>query len=83
MRLRSLLLALLAVPFAVGQFVMSPRSASLVNRYGARAIGVAGLLIAPLFTTNDVYPRAADKPIALAIAPFGSPQIFPAMTGIP
>ncbi len=27
---------LLAVPFALGQFVMSPRSASLVNRYGVR-----------------------------------------------
>jgi EmrB/QacA subfamily drug resistance transporter len=34
----------LAVPFAVGQFVMSPRSAALVSRFGARAIGVAGLL---------------------------------------
>jgi EmrB/QacA subfamily drug resistance transporter len=35
---------LLVVPFAVGQFVMSPRSASLVNRYGARAVGIAGML---------------------------------------
>jgi EmrB/QacA subfamily drug resistance transporter len=36
---------LLAVPFAVGQFVMSPRSASLVNRFGARAVGTAGMLM--------------------------------------
>jgi EmrB/QacA subfamily drug resistance transporter len=36
---------LLAVPFAVGQFVMSPRSASLVSRFGARAVGVAGMLM--------------------------------------
>jgi EmrB/QacA subfamily drug resistance transporter len=36
---------LLAVPFAVGQFVMSPRSASLVNAYGARAVAVAGMLM--------------------------------------
>ena len=36
---------LLAVPFAAGQFVMSPRSASLVNRYGARAVAVAGMLM--------------------------------------
>jgi EmrB/QacA subfamily drug resistance transporter len=36
---------LLAVPFAVGQFVMSPRSAPLVARFGARAIGVAGMLM--------------------------------------
>ena len=35
---------LLVVPFAVGQFVMSPRSASLVSRYGARAVGIAGML---------------------------------------
>ena len=34
----------LAVPFAIGQFVMSPRSVTLVNRFGARAVGVAGLL---------------------------------------
>jgi EmrB/QacA subfamily drug resistance transporter len=36
---------LLAVPFAVGQFVMSPRSAPLVARFGARAVGVAGMLM--------------------------------------
>jgi EmrB/QacA subfamily drug resistance transporter len=35
----------LAVPFAIGQFVMSPRSAALVSRFGPRAIGVAGLLM--------------------------------------
>ena len=36
---------LLAVPFAVGQFVMSPRSASLDSRFGARTVGVAGMLM--------------------------------------
>jgi EmrB/QacA subfamily drug resistance transporter len=36
---------LLAVPFAVGQFVMSPRSAPLVSRFGARTVGVAGMLM--------------------------------------
>jgi EmrB/QacA subfamily drug resistance transporter len=35
----------LAVPFAVGQFVMSPRSASLVNRFGPRAVAAAGMLM--------------------------------------
>jgi Na+/melibiose symporter-like transporter len=34
----------LAVPFALAQFVMAPRSAPLVSRYGARAVGVAGML---------------------------------------
>ena len=34
----------LAVPFALAQFVMAPRSSPLVNRYGVRAVGVAGML---------------------------------------
>jgi EmrB/QacA subfamily drug resistance transporter len=34
----------LAVPFAVGQFVMSPRSASLVERFGIRAVIAGGML---------------------------------------
>jgi DHA2 family multidrug resistance protein-like MFS transporter len=36
---------LLTVPFAVGQFLTSPRSASLVNRYGAKAAGATGILV--------------------------------------
>jgi EmrB/QacA subfamily drug resistance transporter len=36
---------LLTVPFAVGQFIAAPRSASLVSRYGARAVGVGGMLL--------------------------------------
>jgi EmrB/QacA subfamily drug resistance transporter len=36
---------LLAVPFAVGQFVASPRSASLVSRLGARPVLLAGMLM--------------------------------------
>jgi EmrB/QacA subfamily drug resistance transporter len=35
---------LLAVPFALGQFVMSPRSASLVGRHGVRRVMVAGMI---------------------------------------
>jgi EmrB/QacA subfamily drug resistance transporter len=35
----------LAVPFALAQFVMAPRSAPLVSRYGPRAVGVAGMLL--------------------------------------
>jgi EmrB/QacA subfamily drug resistance transporter len=34
----------LAVPFAVGQFVMSPRSAALVSKFGIRAVMVGGML---------------------------------------
>jgi predicted MFS family arabinose efflux permease len=40
-----LMTGLLAVPFAVGQFVMSPRSASLVNRLGIRTVMLTGMLM--------------------------------------
>jgi len=33
------------VPFAVGQLLASPRSAGLVQRYGAKATGATGLLV--------------------------------------
>jgi EmrB/QacA subfamily drug resistance transporter len=36
---------MLAVPFAVGQFVLSPRSASLVSRLGVRPVMVTGMLM--------------------------------------
>jgi EmrB/QacA subfamily drug resistance transporter len=36
---------LLAIPFAVGQFLVSPRSAALVSRFGVRAIAGGGLLL--------------------------------------
>ncbi len=39
-----LVTGMLAVPFAVGQFVLSPRSASLVSRFGIRPVMVAGML---------------------------------------
>jgi EmrB/QacA subfamily drug resistance transporter len=36
---------LLTLPFAAGQMLMSPRSAKLVGRYGAKAVGASGLLL--------------------------------------
>jgi EmrB/QacA subfamily drug resistance transporter len=36
---------LLTVPFAVGQLLLSPRSAALVGRYGAKAVGAAGMIV--------------------------------------
>jgi MFS transporter, DHA2 family, multidrug resistance protein len=36
---------LLYVPFAVGQMIMSPRSASLVRRFGPKAVGASGMLL--------------------------------------
>jgi predicted MFS family arabinose efflux permease len=36
---------LLTVPFALGQFIMAPRSSALVSRYGARAVGTGGMVV--------------------------------------
>ena len=36
---------LLTVPFAVGQLLLSPRSAALVRRFGAKAAGTGGMLV--------------------------------------
>ena len=36
---------LLTVPFAAGQLLMSPRSARLVQRYGAKAVGTTGMFV--------------------------------------
>jgi EmrB/QacA subfamily drug resistance transporter len=36
---------LLTVPFAVGQLALSPRSAGLVRRYGAKAVGASGMIV--------------------------------------
>src|SRR5438045_3351358 len=36
---------LLTVPFAAGQLLMSPRSARMVQRYGAKAVGATGMFV--------------------------------------
>jgi EmrB/QacA subfamily drug resistance transporter len=36
---------LLTIPFAIGQLLFSPRSAALVQRFGAKAVGAAGMLV--------------------------------------
>jgi EmrB/QacA subfamily drug resistance transporter len=36
---------LLTVPFAAGQLLMAPRSARLVQRYGAKAVGATGMFV--------------------------------------
>ncbi|HEX6447926.1 MAG TPA: DHA2 family efflux MFS transporter permease subunit [Trebonia sp.] len=35
---------LLTVPFALGQFIMAPRSAALVSRFGVRSVAAVGML---------------------------------------
>jgi len=39
---------LLTLPFAAGQMLAAPRSAPLVRRYGAKAVGASGLLLVTL-----------------------------------
>jgi MFS family permease len=36
---------LLTVPFAIGQLALAPRSAGLVRKYGAKAVGATGLFV--------------------------------------
>ena len=36
---------LITVPFAVGQLLLSPRSAALVRRFGAKAVGTGGMFV--------------------------------------
>src|SRR6202042_2969260 len=36
---------LLTVPFAIGQLLLAPRSAALVRRHGAKAVGATGLFV--------------------------------------
>ena len=38
----------LTIPFAIGQMLMSPRSAGLVGKYGPKAVGAAGMLLTAL-----------------------------------
>jgi EmrB/QacA subfamily drug resistance transporter len=53
----------LTIPFALGQMLMSPRSAGFVRQYGPKAVGAAGMLItsvavggyALLSTTSSVW----------------------------
>jgi EmrB/QacA subfamily drug resistance transporter len=43
---------LLTLPFAAGQMLMAPRSAKLVGRYGAKAVGASGLLLVAIALTG-------------------------------
>src|SRR5271169_1372460 len=57
---------LLTVPFAVGQLLLSPRSAGMVRRYGPKAVGATGLFVmgidlmgyATLGTTTPIFVLA-------------------------
>ena len=52
----------LAVPFALAQFLIAPRSAPLVDRFGVRAVGVAGMLLNAIAIGGWAF-IGADSPI--------------------
>ena len=58
---------LLAVPFAIGQFITSPRSATLVNRYGARTVAVGGLLLNAVAIAGYSFLGLSTPIIVLAV----------------
>jgi EmrB/QacA subfamily drug resistance transporter len=58
---------LLTVPFAVGQFIMAPRSASLVTRYGTRAVGVGGMLVSAVAIGGYAFLGTASPIWILAV----------------
>jgi EmrB/QacA subfamily drug resistance transporter len=57
---------LLAVPFALGQLVMAPRSAVLVSRFGVRTVAGGGILLNALAIAGYVL-LGTSSPIAVFI----------------
>jgi len=55
---------LLTVPFAAGQLLASPRSASLVRRFGARAAGAGGMFVMAVALAGYVL-LGASSPVWL------------------
>jgi EmrB/QacA subfamily drug resistance transporter len=75
---------LLTVPFAVGQMLAAPRSAGLVRKYGAKAVGGAGMSVmtvaiagyALLGTTTPIWILG----VLFAIQGVGSGAVMPSAT---
>jgi EmrB/QacA subfamily drug resistance transporter len=55
---------LLAIPFAVGQFIVSPRTAALVSRHGVRTVAVTGMLLNALAIGGYAF-LGSSTPIAV------------------
>jgi len=56
---------LLTVPLAVGQLLVSPRSASLVSRYGARLVAATGLVMVSIALLSYHVTATVHSPIWL------------------
>jgi EmrB/QacA subfamily drug resistance transporter len=61
---------LLTVPFAVGQLLMAPRSARLVQRHGAKVVGATGMFVMAAAITGYAT-LGTDSPIWLLGVLFG------------
>ena len=61
---------LLAIPFAIGQLMMAPRSATLVNRFGVRAVTGAGIALNALAIAGYVT-LGTSSPIWVLAVLFG------------
>ncbi|MDN3353284.1 MFS transporter [Actinomadura sp. DC4] len=55
----------LSLPLAVGQLLVSPRSATLVGRYGARAVAATGLVLVAFALLSYHVTATVDSPIWL------------------
>ena len=58
---------LLAIPFAIGQLMMAPRSATLVNRFGVRAVAGGGIMLNALAIAGYVTLGTASPIWVLAV----------------
>jgi len=58
---------LLTVPFALGQFIMAPRSSSLVTRFGAKAVGAGGMLLNALAIAGYAFLGTSSPIWILAV----------------
>ncbi|NGM11285.1 MFS transporter [Verrucosispora sp. CWR15] len=75
---------LLFLPFAVAQLVFAPRSATMVRRYGSRAVSVVGLVLTSVALSAFAFVDAAT-PIWLVLVAFflqgvGMANIMPPAT---
>ena len=63
---------LLTVPFAAGQLLMSPRSARMVQRYGAKVVGATGMFVMAAAIAGYAT-LGTDSPIWMLGVLFGHP----------
>ncbi|HLK02687.1 MAG TPA: MFS transporter, partial [Streptosporangiaceae bacterium] len=75
---------LLTVPFAFGQLLASPRSAGLVKRFGAKAVGGSGMVVMTVvitgYATLGVHSPIWVMCVLFAVQGAGMGVVMPAAT---